>query len=185
MRTLDVYSRVQMQRGSDGSIEIKHIGDQLNAVELPIAGSGVTHKVPTAVEDNGSHGYQMAATEAVSWTLRRPAAMNNGADVRLSLLLWPVGGRLNSSTFTVDVWWRKDGATQTTTPDQTTTFKSDLVFDNVAGLETVSINVPDLSYTHLTVRVTCDAVSAPASGQPGLFAAELIYNDHNIHRHRS
>jgi hypothetical protein len=185
MRTADVYDREQLDRNRDGNISIRHIGSQQTAMELPVPGSAVTGKPPTAVEDNGSHGYSMAATEAVSWTVRRSTAMNDSSNLQLSLLLWPVGGDLNSSTFTIDIWWRQSGQTQSATPDQSTTIKSPLITQGVAGTETIQITAPDLSYTHLTVRVTCDAVSAPAAGEPGLFAAELTYTDHNIHRHRS
>lgn len=166
-------------------MSIRRIGDRVSHLALPVVGAEVTGKVPTLVEDQGAQGYSMAATEAVSWTFRRPLELGRQSKPRLALVFWPVGGDLNSATFTLDVWYRSNETVQSATANESIERKVPLTTQRLMYVETIDLDVPVPKFTHLTLRLTCDAVSAPASGEPGLFAAELVYVDRNKHRHES
>jgi hypothetical protein len=180
------YNEDQFERRSNGDISIKTIGSSEAHYSLLVPGSEVTGKSPTAIDSQGASGYTMAATNALAWTIRRPPSFTADSNPSFQMLMWPVGGDLNSATFTVEFWWRQDGEAQSATAWQSEVIKPALTSENLSLLVNVDLlDVPDASYTHLTARVTCDAVSAPLAGVPGVFGASFNYLDQNIHRHQA
>ena len=180
-----VYDRNQFVRDTSGSIRIRRLGDRLTIMPLTVVGAEVTGKVPTLVEDQGAQGYSMAVNEAVSWTMRRPTELRSNSKPQVAFVLWPVAGDLNSATFTLDVWWRANEEVQGAAASNSTQVKMNLTTQRQMHIETIALDPPEAAYTHMTLRLTCDTVSAPASGEPGLFAAEISFLDRTRHRHES